>query len=65
MAYIKRGKYVLTKDKETLANLLEVLTERFGAVKAKNIVFYSVPMSKKRWSKWLDFNEFDDYLEEE
>lgn len=64
MAYQKTKKYIIKQDNDVKQELLDILSDRFGAPRAKKIIFLSVPMSLIRWAKWLDIKEFDTYLEE-
>ena len=64
MAYIKREKYTISSDNDLKKELLEVLLEKgIPSVKARQLVYYPVPMSLIRWSKWLDPSECEMYLE--
>ena len=64
MAYIKREKYTVVNDNDLKKELLDVLLSKgTPSVKARQLVYYPVPMSLIRWSKYLDPNECDMYLE--
>lgn len=64
MAYIKREKYTISSDGELRKELLNVLLEKgIPSGKAKQLVYYPVPMSLIRWSRYLDPNECEMYLE--
>ena len=64
MAYIKREKYTIVNDSDLKKELLELLQEKgLPSVKAKQLVYYPVPMSLIRWSRYLDPSECDMYLE--
>lgn len=64
MAYIKREKYTVSSDGELRKELLNVLLEKgIPSGKAKQLVYYPVPMSLIRWSRYLEPSECDMYLE--
>lgn len=64
MAYIKREKYTVINDSDLKKELLDVLLEKgIKSVKAKQLVYYPVPMSLIRWSRYLDPSECDMFLE--
>lgn len=64
MAYIKREKYTVIDDDVVKSEMLDALIEKGIAVnKARQLVFYPVPMSLIRWSKWLEPSEFKLFLE--
>lgn len=64
MAYIKREKYTIINDNDLKKELLDVLLEKgVPSVKAKQLVYYPVPMSLIRWAKWLEPSECDMFLE--
>ena len=64
MAYIKREKYTVVNDSDLKKELLDVLLEKgIPSVKAKQLVYYPVPMSLIRWSRYLDPSECDMFLE--
>lgn len=64
MAYIKREKYTVVSDNDLKKELLEVLLAKgIPSVKAKQLVYYPVPMSLIRWSRYLDPSECDMFLE--
>jgi len=64
MAYIKREKYTIINDDELKKELLDVLLEKgIPSVKARQLVYYPVPMSLIRWSRYLDPSECSMFLE--
>lgn len=64
MAYIKREKYTVVNDSDLKKELLDVLLEKgIPSVKAKQLIYYPVPMSLIRWSRYLDPSECDMFLE--
>ena len=64
MAYIKREKYTIINDGELKKELLDVLLEKgISSVKARQLVYYPIPMSLIRWSRYLEPNECDMFLE--
>ena len=64
MAYIKREKYTVINDSDLKKELLDVLLEKgIPSVKAKQLVYYPIPMSLIRWSRYLDPSECDMFLE--
>lgn len=64
MAYIKREKYTVVNDNELKKELLEVLLEKgIKSSKAKQLVYYPIPMSLIRWSNYLDPSECEMFLE--
>lgn len=64
MAYIKREKYTVINDSDLKKEFLDVLLEKgIPSVKAKQLVYYPVPMSLIRWSRYLDPSECDMFLE--
>lgn len=64
MAYIKREKYTVVNDNDLKKELLELLlTKGIPSVKARQLVYYPVPMSLIRWSRYLDPSECEMYLE--
>lgn len=64
MAYKKREKYTIVNDDELKKELLDVLLEKgIPSVKARQLVYYPVPMSLIRWAKWLDPSECTMFLE--
>lgn len=64
MAYIKREKYTIINDDDLKKELLDVLIEKgIPSVKARQLVYYPVPMSLIRWAKWLDPSECTMFLE--
>lgn len=64
MAYVKREKYTVVSDNDLKKELLQVLlTKGIPSVKARQLVYYPVPMSLIRWSRWLDPEDIEVYLE--
>lgn len=64
MAYIKREKYTVINDSDLKKELLDVLLEKgIKSVKARQLVYYPIPMSLIRWSRYLDPSECDMFLE--
>ncbi len=64
MAYIKREKYTIVSDNDLKKELLDVLLEKgLTSAKARQLVYYPVPMSLIRWSRYLDPSECDMFLE--
>lgn len=64
MAYIKREKYTVIDDDVVKSDMLDALIEKgIETKKAKQLVFYPVPMSLIRWSKWLEPSELKLFLE--
>lgn len=64
MAYIKREKYTIVEDDDLKKELLDVLLEKgIPSAKARQLVYYPVPMSLIRWSKYLDPSECTMFLE--
>ena len=63
MAYVKREKYTVVNDNELKKELLEVLLEKgIKSSKAKQLVYYPIPMSLIRWSNYLDPSECEMFL---
>lgn len=64
MGYIKREKYTIINDNSLKKELLEILTMKgVPSVKARQLVYYPVPMSLIRWARWLDPEECERFLE--
>ncbi len=64
MAYIKREKYTVINDDDLKKEMLEVLNEKgIKSAKARQLVYYPIPMSLIRWAKYLDPNECSMFLE--
>lgn len=64
MAYNKREKYTIVNDNDLKKELLELLLKKdIPSIKARQLVYYPVPMSLIRWSIYLDPNECEIYLE--
>ena len=64
MGYVKREKYTIINDNDLKKELLERLVEKgIPSIKARQLVYYPVPMSLIRWAKWLDPEECELYLE--
>ena len=63
MAYIKREKYTVIDDNDLKKELLDTLLEKgIQSVKARQLVYYPVPMSLIRWSKYLNPQQIKDFL---
>jgi hypothetical protein len=64
MAYVKKDKYVVRNNGKIQQEMLELLysKEDVSMTKARDLVFYSVPMSKIRWAKWLNAEEICRFL---
>lgn len=67
MAYVKKDKYVVRNNGKSQQEMLELLYSRedVSKTKARDLVFYSVPMSKIRWAKWLNAEEIHRFLVQE
>jgi len=64
MSYIKREKYTVKNDSNVKKEMLDALQEKgLPSSKAKQLVYYPVPMSLIRWSRWLEPEECDMFLE--
>lgn len=64
MSYVKREKYTVTSNGDLRKELLDVLLEKgVKSSKARQIVYYPIPMSLIRWSKYLDPSECSMFLE--
>lgn len=64
MAYIKRGKYTVIDDDVIKSEMLDALIEKgIADNKARQLVFYPVPMSLIRWARWLNPSEIKLFLE--
>ncbi len=64
MAYIKRDKYTVIDDDNIKSEMLDALIEKgIAANKARQLVFYPVPMSLIRWARWLNPSECSMFLE--
>ena len=64
MAYMKREKYTVVNDNDLKKELLELLLSKdIPSVKARQLVYYPIPMSLIRWSRYLDPSECEMYLE--
>ena len=64
MAYQKRFKYTIIDDNNLKQELLEIL-ENLGTIskaKARQLVYYPVPMSLIRWSNYLTPAQAEKYL---
>lgn len=64
MAYQKRIKYTVVEDNNLKEELLEVL-ENLGTIsraKARQLVYYPVPMSLIRWGNYLTPAQAEKYL---
>lgn len=64
MAYVKRGKYTVIDDDVIKSEMLDALIEKgIADNKARQLVFYPVPMSLIRWARWLNPSEIKLFLE--
>lgn len=64
MAYQKRFKYTIAEDNDLKQELLEIL-ENLGTIsksKARQLVYYPVPMSLIRWGNYLTPAQIEKYL---
>ena len=64
MAYQKRFKYTIVEDNDLKQELLEIL-ENLGTIsksKARQLVYYPVPMSLIRWGNYLTPAQVEKYL---
>lgn len=64
MAYQKRIKYTIIEDNDLKQELLEIL-ENLGTIsksKARQLVYYPVPMSLIRWGNYLTPAQAEKYL---
>lgn len=64
MAYQKRIKYTVVEDNSLKEELLEIL-ENLGTIsraKARQLVYYPVPMSLIRWGNYLTPAQAEKYL---
>ena len=63
MAYVKREKYLPNPDTAVLEEMLSTLIENgVASKKARQLVYYPVPMSLIRWSNYLNPQQIKDYL---
>lgn len=63
MAYVKREKYLPNPDTDVLEEMLSTLIENgVASKKAKQLVYYPVPMSLIRWSNYLNPQQIKDFL---
>ena len=64
MAYIKRTKYVVNPDNDVKEAFLEEMytKDTIKPSKARQLVYYSVPMSLIRWGKYITPEEAEKYL---
>lgn len=63
MAYVKREKYLPNPDTDVLEEMLSTLIENgVASKKARQLVYYPVPMSLIRWSKYLNPQQIKDFL---
>lgn len=63
MAYIKREKYTVTDDLNLKKEMLQTLLDKdIPTVKARQLVYYPVPMSLIRWARWLEPSECSMFL---
>ena len=64
MSYVKREKYTIVNDSDLKKELLQILLEKgVPSAKARQLIYYPVPMSLIRWARWLDPDECEKYLE--
>ena len=64
MAYIKRQKYTIIDNNEMKKELLARMQENgVPSAKARQLIYYPIPMSLIRWAKWLDPDDCETYLE--
>ena len=64
MAYVKRCKYTVIDDDIIKSEMLDALIEKgIADNKARQLVFYPVPMSLIRWARWLNPSEIKLFLE--
>ena len=64
MAYIKREKYTIINDNDIKKEMLQALLDNgVQSTKARQLVYYPVPMSLIRWAKWLDPEQCEMFLE--
>ena len=64
MSYVKREKYTIVDDNDLKKELLQILLEKdVPSTKARQLIYYPVPMSLIRWARWLDPEECEKYLE--
>lgn len=63
MAYVKREKYLPNPDTDVLEEMLSTLIENgVASKKARQLVYYPVPMSLIRWSNYLNPQQIKDFL---
>lgn len=64
MAYIERTKYTIVDDDFLKEELLDILYEKddLSSTKARQLVYYPVPMSLIRWGKYLTPAQVSRYL---
>lgn len=63
MAYVKREKYLPNPNTDVLEEMLSTLIENgVASKKARQLVYYPVPMSLIRWSKYLNPQQIKDFL---
>ena len=63
MAYVKREKYLPNPNTDVLEEMLSTLIENgVASKKARQLVYYPVPMSLIRWSNYLNPQQIKDFL---
>ena len=63
MANVKREKYLPNPNTDVLEEMLSTLIENgVASKKARQLVYYPVPMSLIRWSKYLNPQQIKDFL---
>ena len=63
MAYVKREKYLPNPNTDVLEEMLSTLLENgVASKKARQLVYYPVPMSLIRWSNYLNPQQIKDFL---
>lgn len=63
MAYIKREKYTVIDDDNLKGEMLQTLMDKgISSVKARQLVYYPIPMSLIRWARWLEPSECSMFL---
>lgn len=63
MAYVKRKKYLPNPNTDVLEEMLSTLIENgVASKKARQLVYYPVPMSLIRWSNYLNPQQIKDFL---
>ena len=63
VAYVKREKYLPNPNTDVLEEMLSTLIENgVASKKARQLVYYPVPMSLIRWSNYLNPQQIKDFL---